>query len=106
MEDNISNRSNKMFEQGVELEVKSILNSNFFSNAAHPAHKAIGFSAVSEYIQGKLGLEEAISLINVKTRQYAKRQRTWFRNQMHDWEILELTTKAGLREAAKHIDSM
>ncbi|PQM56157.1 MAG: tRNA (adenosine(37)-N6)-dimethylallyltransferase MiaA [Rhodobacteraceae bacterium] len=105
LEDNISNRSHKMFEQGVELEVKSILNSNFLSNAAHPAHKAIGFSAVSEYIQGKLGLEEAISVINVKTRQYAKRQRTWFRNQMHDWEILELTTKAGLGEAAKLIDS-
>ena len=94
-----------MFEQGVDLEVKRIQNSNLLSNAAHPAHKAIGFSVVCQYMQGKLSLEEAINTINVKTRQYAKRQRTWFRNQMHDWEILELTTKAGLREAAKQIDS-
>ena len=105
LEDNISNRSHKMFEQGVDLEVKRIQNSNLLSNATHPAHKAIGFSVVCQYIQGKLSLEEATNAINIKTRQYAKRQRTWFRNQMQDWENLELNTKDDLVETAKLIDA-
>ena len=104
LRDNIAKRSRKMFEQGIEHEVKCILNSNFNSNPSHPAHKAIGFAEVGKYIAGTLTLEQAIDTINMKTRQYAKKQRTWFRNQMPSWQVLEITKNLNLMKVVEHID--
>ena len=104
LRDNILYRSRKMFEQGIDNEVKRILNSNFNSDPFHPAHKAIGFSEVSKYIEGNMTLEQAIDTINVKTRQYAKKQRTWFRNQMSSWQVLEITKNFNLTKVVEHID--
>ena len=41
---------------------------------------------VKEYLDNKLDLNQAIELINIKTRQYAKRQVTWARSHMSDWD--------------------
>ena len=105
LEANILARSHKMFQQGVANEVKRILNSNYLTNPTHPAHKAIGFSEVSKYLNGENTLEKTINMINLKTRQYAKKQRTWFRNQMSDWQVLEITKAFDLSKAADHIDN-
>ena len=105
LEANILNRSEKMFEQGVDKEVKKILNSNYLMSPTHPAHKAIGFYEVSKYISGEKTLEQAIDLINLKTRQYAKKQRTWFRNQMSTWQDLKITKGFDLLKAVDHIVS-
>ncbi|MDG2355100.1 MAG: tRNA (adenosine(37)-N6)-dimethylallyltransferase MiaA [Paracoccaceae bacterium] len=104
LRDNILKRSHKMFEQGIDNEVKCILNSNFNSNPLHPAHKAIGFAEVGKYIAGTLAREQAIDMINVKTRQYAKKQRTWFRNQLPSWQVLEITKNCNLMKVVEHID--
>ena len=71
----------------------------------HPAHKAIGFYEVSKFINGEKTLEQAIDLINLKTRQYAKKQRTWFRNQMSTWQDLKITKGFDLLKAVDHIIS-
>ena len=105
LEANISHRSRKMFEQGVDNEVKKILNSNYLMSPTHPAHKAIGFYEVSKYIKGEKTLEQVIDLINLKTRQYAKKQRTWFRNQMSTWPDLKITEGFDLLKAVAHIIS-
>lgn len=105
LEANILARSEKMFEQGVDKEVKKILNSNYLMSPTHPAHKAIGFYEVSKYISGEKTLEQAIDLINLKTRQYAKKQRTWFRNQMSTWQDLKITKGFDLLKAVDHIVS-
>ena len=105
LEANILYRSEKMFEQGVDKEVKKILNSNYLTIPTHPAHKAIGFYEVSKYISGEKTLEQAIDLINLKTRQYAKKQRTWFRNQMSTWQDLKITKGFDLLKAVDHIVS-
>jgi tRNA dimethylallyltransferase len=53
-----------------------------------PATRALGLRELTRHLDGAIGLEEAISLAQVATRQYAKRQMTWFRNQLHDPIIL------------------
>jgi tRNA dimethylallyltransferase len=50
-----------------------------------PAMKAIGVREISDWLDGRISREEAIELAVIATRQYAKRQRTWFRNRMGDW---------------------
>ena len=50
-----------------------------------PAMKAIGIRQFLDHAAGKLTLVEAIAALKTETRRYAKRQVTWFRNQMADW---------------------
>lgn len=49
-----------------------------------PAWNACGYREIREVVHGALGLAEALDDVRVATRQYAKRQRTWFRNQLDD----------------------
>ena len=104
LQENISNRSREMFEQKVDIEVKQILDSNFHASFYHPAHKAIGFFEVCEYLRGNITLEQAIDSIVIKTRQYAKKQRTWFRNQMSEWQVIKITKDFNLTKASQLID--
>ena len=47
-----------------------------------PAWKASGYSVMRNHVQGKLDLSTAKERVIIETRQYAKRQRTWFRHQL------------------------
>ncbi len=47
-----------------------------------PALKAIGVRELGSYLKGEIAMEEALEMAKAATRQYAKRQRTWFRNQL------------------------
>jgi tRNA dimethylallyltransferase len=55
---------------------------------AMPAMKAIGVREFLAHLAGDLSLEEAVATIKTETRRYAKRQRTWIRNQMAGWTWL------------------
>lgn len=55
-----------------------------------PSAKAIGGPELIAHLQGRLGLDEAIAAATLASRQYAKRQRTWFRSNMREWTILSL----------------
>lgn len=50
-----------------------------------PSLKALGGPALMAHLRGEVSLEEAVESGKADTRRYAKRQRTWFRNQMADW---------------------
>ncbi len=50
-----------------------------------PAMKSIGLTALMAHLNGETELDEAIARAQTETRNYAKRQMTWFRNQMPDW---------------------
>jgi tRNA dimethylallyltransferase len=68
-----------MLEQGWADEVRDLM------RAVPPdaqAWKASGYSVMREYVEGKLDLSSARQRIIIETRQYAKRQRTWFRHQL------------------------
>ena len=49
-------------------------------------NKIIGVREIKDYLTGNLSLTQAKELINIKTRQYAKRQVTWARGHMSDWD--------------------
>ncbi len=57
-------------------------------DAARPSARAIGAPELVAHLQGALSLHDAVAAAKTATRQYAKRQRTWFRNRLKDWQIL------------------
>ncbi len=56
-----------------------------------PAMKAVGLRELAAHLAGETALPEAIGLAQRATRNYAKRQLTWFRNQTPDWPRLDAT---------------
>lgn len=72
-------RLNQMIEQGVLNEVKALLKRNYPVDS--PIHKAIGVREFSQYLNNEIDLPKTIENILISTRQYTKRQSTWFRNQ-------------------------
>lgn len=75
----IDARVDEMFAQGLEDETKRLLERGLEANRA--AMQAIGYRQVVDYLRGGPSREETIALIKQRTRQYAKRQMTWFRRQ-------------------------
>jgi len=73
--DRINRTVEGMFEQGIVEEVKRLKKKKLSKTAA----KALGIKEVSLYLEGAMGLEAAKEEIKIRTRQYAKRQLTWFR---------------------------
>ena len=81
----INGRFEKMLEEGAEDEVKALLTLDL--PAEMPVMKAIGVSQIAAMLRGEMARGEVIEKGSAATRQYAKRQMTWFRNQMDDsWE--------------------
>jgi tRNA dimethylallyltransferase len=72
-------RFNAMMSGGAVDEVEALLARVLPDDA--PIMRAIGVPEISAMLSGKIGREEAIALGKIATRQYAKRQFTWFRNQ-------------------------
>ncbi|MEM1151019.1 MAG: tRNA (adenosine(37)-N6)-dimethylallyltransferase MiaA [Pseudomonadota bacterium] len=58
--------------------------------ASLPAAKAIGASELIAHIRGEISLSDAREAAIIATRQYAKRQRTWFRRRMGEWRRISL----------------
>jgi len=75
----INSRIEKMFAEGLVEETRQLLRQGLEQNKT--AMQALGYRQVVEHIRGKRSLPETIELVKVKTRQFAKRQMTWFRNQ-------------------------
>ncbi len=82
----IEQRVEAMVEAGALDEVAALLALDLDPDL--PAMKAIGVNAFGDFLDNRIPLEDAISSAKTETRQYAKRQMTWLRNQMADWERL------------------
>ena len=83
----ISFRASKMIDNGAILEVKRFIKLKVPKSMT--ASKAIGVSEIREFINKKIKISELIEKISIKTRQYAKRQTTWGRGHMSDWNKIE-----------------
>lgn len=79
----IARRFETMFSSGAVEEVEALLALQL--DKSLPAMKAIGAPEITAMLAGELEQDTAIERAVVATRQYAKRQRTWFRNRMADW---------------------
>ncbi len=75
----INKRVDKMVAEGLVNEAKEIYDLGIRSKAVLTP---IGPKELFDYFDGKITLDEAIDLIKSKSRKYAKRQYTWFRNQL------------------------
>ena len=79
----IAARFELMLELGAVEEVRAFLAREL--DPSLPAMKAIGVREIADWVAGTATREEMIERAVTATRQYAKRQRTWFRGRMADW---------------------
>ena len=83
----IHGRVEEMFRRGLVAETERLLTQGLADNPT--AMQALGYRQVVEHLKGERGLPETIELVKIRTRQFAKRQLTWFRRQMNlQWVIL------------------
>ena len=81
----INRRFEVMLDQGAVEEVEALLRLDL--SPAMPVMRAIGVSQIAAMLKGEMTRSEVIEKASTATRQYAKRQMTWFRNQMDDsWQ--------------------
>jgi len=78
LNDRIDRRFDLMMDQGALEEARAELPT---WAPLRPSARAIGAPELIAHLRGEIGLSEAIAAGQLATRQYAKRQRTWFRNQ-------------------------
>ena len=75
-----------MFKKGCIEEVRNFLKLGIDKSLS--ANKIIGIREIEEYLDGSISMEEVIDIVNIRTRQYAKRQFTWARGHMKSWEMI------------------
>nr|WP_248306197.1 tRNA (adenosine(37)-N6)-dimethylallyltransferase MiaA [Devosia oryzisoli] len=85
LRERIARRFATMMEQGAVVEVEALRALGL--DPGLPAMKAIGVPEISAWLDGQLSREEAVDRAVIATQQYAKRQRTWFRNRFGDWPV-------------------
>lgn len=88
----INQRVDEMFRRGLVAETERLLKEGLTENRT--AMQALGYRQVVEHLHGERALAETIELVKIKTRQFAKRQMTWFRRQAA-LEWIQLTPGVG-----------
>jgi tRNA dimethylallyltransferase len=83
----IASRFDSMLQYGAVEEVRGLLSRKL--DLTLPALKAIGVNEIAGWLAGETSREEMVERAVIATRQYAKRQRTWFRARMADWRWIE-----------------
>ena len=87
-----------MFKDGAIQEVKRF--NRLKVKKENSSNKVIGIKEITNLLNKQCTLEQAKELITIKTRQYAKRQATWARGQMHSWQKIN---PKNLSEALKKL---
>tara|TARA_Y100001935_G_scaffold75892_1_gene63314 strand:+ start:2416 stop:3333 length:918 start_codon:yes stop_codon:yes gene_type:complete len=82
----ISMRTELMFKEKCVNEVRKFNKLRIKKDLS--ANKLIGVQEINDFLSGSKSLEQCKELINIKTRQYAKRQNTWARGHMKNWNKL------------------
>jgi len=83
---NIHLRTKSMFKKGCIEEVRNFLKLGIDKSLS--ANKIIGIREIEEYLDGSISMEEVIDIVNIRARQYAKRQFTWARGHMKSWKMI------------------
>lgn len=83
----IGERFAAMMEAGAIGEVEALLGRGL--DPSLPAMKAIGVGEITAMLNGEMSRDEAVEKAVTATRQYAKRQSTWFRNRFGDWGFVD-----------------
>jgi len=88
LRERIDLRVDKMIENGLLKEIENIQKEHSFDEQGL---SGIGYKEFKEYYEGKITLKDTVDLIKTHTKQFVKRQYTWFNNQMdvHWYDVLE-----------------
>jgi tRNA dimethylallyltransferase len=97
----INIRAETMWEEGLPLEVAGLIKNGYDSRLA--PMQGIGYKETIEYLNGVLTKEEAIAQIQQATRNYAKRQETWFRHQTKNARLINAHNKTAAQTAKEII---
>ncbi len=84
----IERRFDAMIANGALEEARRNLDSGW--DPAWPSAKAIGARALIDHLRGNRSLKDAVAEGKTATRQFAKRQRTWFRSRMRQWMTVQM----------------
>ncbi len=96
----IDARVDEMFSRGLINETRELLAGGLERNLT--AMQAIGYRQVVEHLRGERSLANTVALVKTKTRQFAKRQMTWFRRQLSvQW--IEVSSKQSSETVAAEI---
>ena len=85
LNDRIDRRFDLMMDQGALEEARAELP---FWQPLRPSARAIGAPELIAHLRGEMDLAAAMAAAKLASRQYAKRQRTWFRSRMGDWQAV------------------
>ena len=85
MYDRINRRVDRMVEDGLVEEVASLLDAGYSPDL--PSMQGLGYKEIVKYLQGEHTLDAAITAVKRGTRHFAKRQLTWFRNQLPGLDV-------------------
>ena len=96
----INARVDAMFARGLVEETSALLERGLDLNPT--ALQAIGYRQVAEYLRGEHSLEETVELVKIRTRQFAKRQLTWFRRH-GNMKWIELNPSEPLEDIVKRL---
>ncbi len=97
----IEERTRAMLEAGWVEEVERLVSEGVAPDA--PGLDAVGYREVMKYLEGGLHRSELLDMIVKSTKRYAKRQETWFRNQLGANPVLSLDATEAPEELAQHI---
>jgi len=98
MDRRIDDRVSRMVERGLLEEVRGLLNAGYGADA--PGMTGTGYREAIRHLEGETTLEETMEEIRANTRRYARRQITWFRNQLPD-SVLRIDATAPIAEQVR-----
>lgn len=101
LRENILKRAVWMLENGAIDEVRIFQKK--YPHYKGPLDKVIGFVEIQDFLNQQISKETLIDQILVRTRQYAKRQSTWFRHQIVNAKFVEIGSKNVLTEFSKSL---
>ena len=103
LHERIAKRVDIMYKSGMVEEAERLLTSG--DPLSETAAQAIGYAEAIAYIEGKISVEQAKERTVIRTRQLAKRQRTWFRHQANvEW--VEVTADMSVEDVAARVESL
>ena len=97
----ISKRTDAMIKEGAILEADRFNKLKISKDLS--SSKVIGLTEIKDYLNKKISLNDLKEQISIKTRQYAKRQSTWSRGQMSEWQKIKYSDlKTLIKKFAKY----
>ncbi|MDB5385710.1 MAG: miaA [Planctomycetaceae bacterium] len=96
----IDRRVQHMFDAGLVAEVTALR--SLPEGLSRTAGQALGYKEVLEYLEGRISLSDSLELIQTRSRQFAKRQHTWFRN-LPECRAVSITGQESAGELAERL---